>query len=125
MALKPKEPQFDYSRKARADYLEYARAVIGDFTLDYLTLYGRFAENDWACIKLDKAVAFVALKSGRLPAEVGSLLHQGPYIQFQVHHNQVPVTPMTYYAREIVMGQMLNAKMLLVSREAATAMGWT
>jgi hypothetical protein len=49
----------------------------------------------------------------------------GVIYHFPFHHNQVPVTPMTYYAREIVMGQMLNAKMLLVSRDAAIAMGWT
>ena len=124
MALIPREPQYDDSRQARAEYLEYAQTVIGDPSLDYLILYGRFAENEWACIELDKAVALEALGSGRLPVEIASLLHQGPYIQVQVHHNQLPVAPMTYYARGIVLEQMLKAKILLMSRKAAAVMGF-
>lgn len=123
MTLKPREPQYDCSRQARAKYLECAQAVIGDAALDYPTLYGRFVENDWACIKLDEAVALKTLRVGRLPREVVGMLHQGPYIQLQVHHHQVSVTPMTYYARSIVMTQMLKAGMLLMSQKAAAAMG--
>lgn len=124
MALTPREPQYDDSRQARAEYLEYAQIVIGEPSLDYLTLYGQFAENEWACIELDKAVANEALGAGRLPVEIASLLHQGPYIQVQVHHNQLPVAPMTYYARGIVLEQMLKAKILLMNREAAATMGY-
>jgi hypothetical protein len=116
MALIPRDPQYDDSRQARAEYLEYAQIVIGEPSLDYSTLYGRFVENEWACIELDKAVAHEALGSGRLPVEIASLLHQGPYIQVQVHHNQVPLIPLTYYARGIVMEQMLKAKMLSMKR---------
>jgi hypothetical protein len=124
MALIPKEPQYDDSRQARAEYLEYAQIVIGEPSVDYPTIYGRFAENEWACIELDKAVALEALGTGRLPVEIASLLHQGPYIQVQVHHNRLPVAPMTYYARGIVLEQMLNAKMLLMNRKVAVGMGF-
>ena len=120
MTLTPKEPEYDCGRKARIEYWEYAQAVIGDSELDYPTMYGRFAENDWACIKLDEALVLKALRARRLPREVGSMLLQGPYIQLQVHHHQVSANLMTYYARAIVMAQMLKAGMLLMSRNAVS-----
>lgn len=120
MTLTPKELEYDCGRKARTEYWEYAQAVIGDSDLDYPKMYSQFVENEWACIKLDEAVALTALRAGRLPREVGGMLLQGPYIQLQVHHHQVSANLMTYYARAIVMAQMLKTGMLLMSRSAAS-----
>jgi hypothetical protein len=103
MMLQPKEPANELGRRSRQLYVEQAKQVIGDRELDYLTLYERFALNDWAAVKLDETVALSALKSGVLPKDIVNMLHQGPYIQHQVHINQVPVLAMSQYARGLVL----------------------
>lgn len=103
MAVKPKEPDTEAGREARQTYLEQARKVIGEPDLDYTTLYQRFAQNDWAAIKLDDAVALTTLKAGYSPKDVVGILHQSPYLQHQVHHNKVPLAPMSQYVRSTVM----------------------
>ena len=100
--LTPKEPESEVGRKARQAYLQFAQRVIGESTLDYPTLYRRFAENDWAAIKLDEAV----LRAGFSPKSAVGILHQGPYLQFQVHHNKVPLAPMSQYVRSTVLTAM-------------------
>ncbi|NJP08296.1 MAG: hypothetical protein HC866_01505 [Leptolyngbyaceae cyanobacterium RU_5_1] len=102
MTLDPKEPAKELGREARQQYLIQARQVIGEADLDYRTLYQRFAENDWAAIKLDEAVAAAALKAGIAPKESVYMLHQGPYVQYQVHVKQIPVFAMSQYARGTV-----------------------
>ena len=104
--LQPKEPEHEMGRQARQQYLAQARQVIGEAELDYSTLYQRFAENDWAAIKLDEAIARTALKAGYAPNQVVGLLHQSPYLQHQVHANQVPLAPMSQYVRSTVMKAM-------------------
>jgi hypothetical protein len=110
MELTPREPKSEVAIKAREVYLTFARRVIGESNLDYTTLYQRFAENDWAAIKLDDAVAFQGLKAGFTPKEVAVVLLQSPYIQHQIHHKRVPAAPMTQYAKGTVikMLQQLN-----------------
>jgi hypothetical protein len=103
MAAKPKEPENEAGKQARQQYLEQARRVIGEASLDYSALYQRFAQNDWAAIKLDDTVALAALKAGYSPKEVVGILHQGPYLQHQVHVNRVPLAPMSQYVRSTVM----------------------
>jgi hypothetical protein len=103
MMLQPKEPAKEVGRRSRQLYLEHARQAIGDEALDYLTLYQQFAFNDWAAIKLDETVALSALKSGILLKDAVNMLHQGPYIQHQVHIKQVPVLAMSQYARGVVL----------------------
>jgi hypothetical protein len=102
MELTPKTPETEVGRQARQQYLTLAREVIGEEDLDYTTLYQRFAENDWAAIKLDDAVALQGLKAGFTPKEVAVCLLQSPYIQHQIHHNRVPAAPMTQYAKGTV-----------------------
>jgi hypothetical protein len=63
MAAKPKEPENAAGQQARQHYLEQARRVVGEANLDYAALYQRFAQNDWAAIKLDDSVALAALKA--------------------------------------------------------------
>jgi hypothetical protein len=99
----PKEPANELGQRSRQQYLQQARQVIGEVNLEYSTLYHRFAENDWAAIQLDAAVAIAALRSGLAPKEIVNLLHQGPYVQHQVHVQQVPVLAMSQYARGIVL----------------------
>lgn len=103
MAAKPKEPENAAGKQARQQYLEQARRVVGEANLDYAALYQRFAQNDWAAIKLDDTVALAALKAGYSPKEVVGILHQSPYLQHQVHSNRVPLAPMSQYVRSTVM----------------------
>jgi len=115
MSLQPKEPENPAGREARQTYLVFARAVIGDTSLDYSTLYERFAANDWAAIKLDDAVSQSALKAGYAPKEVVKFLYQSPYIQHQIHQKQVNVKVMNQYAASTVVNasQNLQASELL------------
>ncbi|MDJ0705136.1 MAG: hypothetical protein QNJ46_17780 [Leptolyngbyaceae cyanobacterium MO_188.B28] len=106
MALTPKEPESEVGRKARRVYLQFAQRVIGESTLDYPTLYQRFAENNWAAIKLDDAVAEAVLRAGFSPKSAVGVLHQGPYLQFQVHHRKTPLDPMSQYVRSTVLTAM-------------------
>ena len=106
MAFQPKDPDNEPGRQARQHYLDYARRVTGEATLDYATLYQRFAENDWAALKLDDAVAQTTLKAGFSPKAVSGILHQSPYLQHQVHVNKVPLAPMSQYVRSTVMKAM-------------------
>ncbi|MEM1279433.1 MAG: hypothetical protein AAGG53_05275 [Cyanobacteria bacterium P01_H01_bin.152] len=103
MALTPKIPETEAGQEARQQYLELAQQVIGDAKVDYTALYQRFAENDWAAVKLDDAVALKGLKAGHSPKTVAGILHQSPYVQHQVHHKRVPVAPMSQYVRSTVM----------------------
>jgi hypothetical protein len=98
MALIPKEPEKEVGQKARQMYLKLARQVMSRSELDYLELYQQFAQNDWAALKLDGAVAELGLRSGLSPRVVMGVLHQGPYIQHLVHQQNMPVAPMSQYA---------------------------
>ncbi|MCG8364000.1 MAG: hypothetical protein MJA27_11795 [Pseudanabaenales cyanobacterium] len=106
MALTPKEPESEVGCKARRVYLQFAQRVIRESTLDYPTLYQRFAQNDWAAIKLDDAVAEAVLRAGFSPKSAVGVLHQGPYLQFQVHHRKTPLAPMSQYVRSTVLTAM-------------------
>lgn len=110
MVLTPQTPETEAGQQARQRYLTLAREVIGEDDLDYTRLYQQFAANDWAAIKLDDAVALQALQAGYTPKEVAGLLHQSPYIQHQVHHNRVPVAPMTQYAKGTVIKMLQQLK---------------
>lgn len=103
MVLHPKEPEKEAGHKARQAYLAIAQQVIGESSLDYTTLYQRFAQNDWAAIKLDDSVAVAALKQGYSPKETATVLHQGPYMQYQVHQRKAPVPAMRQYIKATVM----------------------
>jgi hypothetical protein len=98
----PKEPEKPAGREARQTYLVFARGVIGESSVDYTTLYQRFAPNDWAAIKLDDGVALAALRSGYAAKAVVGFLHQSPYVQHQIHVGQIPVATMTQYAKSTV-----------------------
>jgi hypothetical protein len=102
VTLSPKEPEKLAGQEARQTYLVFARAVIGETSVDYATLYQRFAPNDWAAIKLDDGVALAALKSGYSAKDVVGFLHQSPYVQHQIHAGQIPVATMTQYAKATV-----------------------
>ena len=102
MDLTPKEPANERGVVARQQYLELARVVIGEPQIDYGTLYERFAQNDWAAVKLDEAVALKGLTTGHSTKLVARILHQSPYMQYQVHQNKVPLAPMSQYVRSTV-----------------------
>ena len=74
------------------------------------TLYQRFAQNDWAAIKLDDSVAIAALKSGHSVPEAFRLLHQSPYMQYQIHEKQVAVATMSRYAESTVRQALQQVK---------------
>jgi hypothetical protein len=103
MVLEPKKPSNEAGKAARQQYLDLAKRVTGEANLDYETLYQRFAENDWAAVKLDDAVALLSLKAGNSPKQTVGILHQSPYLQHQVHHRNVPLAPMSQYVRATVL----------------------
>jgi hypothetical protein len=119
MTLTPKPPQHDAGRHARQQYLEQARAVIGEAELSYDTLYQRFAQNEWAALQLDEAVAKAALRAGHAPKQVAGMLHQSPYLQYQVHENHVPLSPMSRYVRATVLTLLQQMKLNPAPRQQA------
>ena len=110
MALKPKQPSNKVGKVARQQYLELAQRITGEANLKYATLYQRFAENDWAAVKLDDAVAALSLKSGNSPKQTVGILHQSPYLQHQVHQRNVPLAPMSQYVRSTVLKTVQRQK---------------
>ena len=110
MSLKPKQPSNESGKAARQQYLDLAKRVTGEANLDYDTLYQRFAENDWAAVKLDDAVASLSLKAGNSPKQTVGLLHQSPYLQHQVHQRNVPLAPMSQYVRSTVLKTVQQQK---------------
>jgi hypothetical protein len=111
MDFKPKEPQTEGGRQARQQYLQFAQHIIYEPTMDYATLYKRFAPNDWAAIQLNDAVAEVALREGLAQQEVIGLLCQGPFAQFQHHQRGVTRHALNRCLREslIVAKQKIDA----------------
>ncbi|MEM8501856.1 MAG: hypothetical protein AAF716_01730 [Cyanobacteria bacterium P01_D01_bin.1] len=110
MGLEPKQPSNESGKAARQQYLELAQRVTGEANLDYDTLYQRFAENDWAAVKLDDAVASLSLKVGNSPKQTVGILHQSPYLQYQVHQRNVPLAPMSQYVRSTVLKTVQQQK---------------
>lgn len=108
--MTPKPPSNEAGKAARQQYLALAQRVTGEPKLDYDTLYQRFAENDWAAVKLDDAVASLSLKSGNSPKQTVGILHQSPYLQHQVHHHNVPLAPMSQYVRATVLKVVQQTK---------------
>ncbi len=111
MDFTPKEPQTEGGRQARQQYLQFAQRIIDEPTLDYTTLYKRFAPNDWAAIQLNDAVAEVALREGMAPQGVIGLLYQGPFTQCQHHQRGVTIHALHRCLREslIVTKQKIDA----------------
>jgi hypothetical protein len=91
MDFRPKESQTEVGRQARQQYLQFAQRIIDEPTMEYATLYKRFAPNDWAAIQLNDAVAEVALREGMAPQGVTGLLYQGPFAQCQYHQRGVTI----------------------------------
>jgi hypothetical protein len=110
MALTPKQPSNEAGKAARQQYLDLAQRVTGESNLDYATLYQRFAENDWAAVKLDDAVASLSLRAGNSPKQTVGILHQSPYLQHQVHQRNVPLAPMSQYVRATVLKSVQQLK---------------
>ena len=110
MELIPKEPANECGVLARQTYLELARRIIGEPQIEYGVLYQRFAENDWAAVKLDEAVALKGLIVGHSPEVVSWILLQSPYLQYHVHQNKVPLPPMSQYVRSTVMKLFYSRK---------------
>jgi hypothetical protein len=111
MDFTPKEPQTEGGCQARQQYLQFAQRIIDEPTMDYTTLYKRFAPNDWAAIQLNDAVAEVALREGMAPQGVSGLLCQGPFAQFQYHQRGVTIQVLHRCLREslIVAKQQIDA----------------
>lgn len=105
MELTPKEPATEVGVQARQAYLTFAQRVVGD-EVDYATLYRQFASNDWAAIKLDDAVAEAVLRAGYSQKSAVGVLHQGPYVQHQVHQKGAPAAAMSQYVRSTVLMAM-------------------
>ena len=111
MDFTPKEPQTEVGRQARQQYLQFAQRIIDEPSMDYATLYRRFAPNDWAAIQLNDAVAEVALSEELAPQGVIGLLCQGPFTQFQHHQQGVTIHALQRCLREslIVAKQKIDA----------------
>ena len=111
MDFTPKEPQTEGGCQARQQYLQFAQRIIDEPTMDYATLYKRFAPNDWAAIRLNDAVAEVALREGMAPQGVTGLLYQGPFAQCQYHQRGVTIHALNRCLREslIVAKQKIDA----------------
>ena len=118
--LMPKEPSNEAGKIARQQYLDLAKRVIGEAKLDYATLYQRFAENDWASVKLDDAVAALSLKAGNSPKQTVGILHQSPYLQYQVHHQNVPLAPMSQYVRSTVLKTVQQQQKQVQAQQRST-----
>lgn len=110
MSLEPKTPSNESGKVARQQYLDLAKRVTGEASLDYDTLYQRFAENDWAAVTLDDAVASLSLRVGNSPKQTVGILHQSPYLQHQVHQRNVPLAPMSQYVRSTVLKTVQQQK---------------
>jgi hypothetical protein len=110
MVLEPKKPSNQAGQAARQQYLDLAKRVTGEANLDYETLYQRFAENDWAAVKLDDAISSLSLKTGNSLQQTVGILHQSPYLQHQVHHRNVPLAPMSQYVRSTVLKSVQQLK---------------
>ncbi|MEO1387930.1 MAG: hypothetical protein AAFV85_11220 [Cyanobacteria bacterium J06634_6] len=110
MGFKPKQPSNESGKAARQQYLELAQRITGEANLEYDTLYQRFAENDWAAVKLDDAVASLSLRVGNSPKQTVGILHQSPYLQHQVHQRNVPLAPMSQYVRSTVLKTVQQQK---------------
>jgi phosphomevalonate kinase len=110
MVLEPKKPSNEAGQAARQQYLDLAKRVTGEANLDYDTLYQRFAENDWAAVKLDDAISSLSLKTGNSAKQTVGILHQSPYLQHQVHHRNVPLAPMSQYVRSTVLKSVQQLK---------------
>ncbi|MEO1637041.1 MAG: hypothetical protein AAFS04_18385 [Cyanobacteria bacterium J06631_9] len=120
MSLKPKQPSNESGKAARQQYLDLAKRVTGEANLDYDTLYQRFAENDWAAVKLDDAVASLSLKAGNSPKQTVGILHQSPYLQHQVHQQNVPLAPMSQYVRSTVLKTVQQQKQVQSQQRSAS-----
>jgi hypothetical protein len=105
MELTPKEPATEVGVQARQAYLTFAQRVVGD-EVNYATIYQQFASNDWAAIKLDDAVAEAVLRAGYSKKSAVGVLHQGPYVQHQVHQKGAPAAAMSQYVRSTVLMAM-------------------
>ena len=99
---KPPDTRTEAAKAARESYLELARRVIGEPTIDYTQLYQRFIQNEWSAIKLDDEVSLAALKAGKSPKDACIALLQGPYVQHQVYVKDVLRATMTRYAKATV-----------------------
>ena len=99
---KPPDTRTEAAKAARESYLELARRVIGEPTIDYTQLYQRFIQNEWSAIKLDDEVSLAALKSGKSPKDDCIALLQGPYVQHQVYVKDVLRDTMTRYVKATV-----------------------
>ncbi|NET34892.1 MAG: hypothetical protein F6K19_23190 [Cyanothece sp. SIO1E1] len=79
----PREPETEKGRLVREQYLSIARTALGESTLDYLSLYERYSQDQPAAQSLDQSVARAALQAGHGPRQVIQLLAQGPFTQHQ------------------------------------------
>jgi hypothetical protein len=86
----PREPETDKARLMREQYLSFAKAVLGDATLNYPTLYQRYASDrsdiQQSARSLDQSIATAALKAGVDPKITIQLLAQGPRTQYQARN---------------------------------------
>ena len=99
---KPPDTLTEAAKVARESYLDLARQVIGEPTIDYPQLYQRFIQNEWSAVKLDDEVALTALQSGKSPKDACLTLLQSPYVQHQVYVKEVLRATMTRYVKATV-----------------------
>lgn len=104
---KPSDTRSETAKAARESYLDLARQMIGEPTIDYTQLYQRFIQNGWSGVKLDDEVSLTALQSGKSPKDKYLTLLQGPYVQHQVYVKDMPKAAMTRYEKATVQ-EVLN-----------------
>ena len=96
------EGRKSYGEQLRHQYLSLARLVLKQPDLDYNSLYWMFAGNDWACQRLDREVARLALSHQSTPTEAAYLMAQSPYSQYQISEKGLKPESLLTYAKSVV-----------------------
>ncbi|MCU0537358.1 MAG: hypothetical protein MUD14_26015 [Hydrococcus sp. Prado102] len=96
------EPAVEYGTQLRNQYLNLARIVLNRPEIDYNSLYRQFASNQWACERLDREVAALALRMQHTPTQTAYLMAQSPYAQYEINEKGTAPEDLLPYAKSVV-----------------------
>jgi hypothetical protein len=96
------EPAVEYGAQLRDRYLKLARIVLNRPEIDYNSLYRQFASNHWACERLDREVAALALRTQHTPTQTAYLMAQSPYAQYEINEKGTKPEDLLPYAKSVV-----------------------
>lgn len=107
----PREPETEKGKRARSQYLAFAKSVLKAEFPDYLALFREYAKNDpdaqQSAQALDRSVAIAILQAGNPPRQVISILAQGPFTQYQTRdltpdEKRAALPKLLHYAKTVV-----------------------